>query len=46
VRFLHRLRDERKFASVEELKRQITYDTERAGKYFERGGVRRSLAII
>ncbi|HEX8772041.1 MAG TPA: bifunctional riboflavin kinase/FAD synthetase [Pyrinomonadaceae bacterium] len=45
VRFLHRLRDERKFASVEDLRAQIAQDLERANRYFERGGVRRSLAI-
>ncbi len=45
VRFLHRLRDERKFASIEELKDQIAKDLERAQNYFERGGVRRMLAI-
>ncbi|HEX8137415.1 MAG TPA: bifunctional riboflavin kinase/FAD synthetase [Pyrinomonadaceae bacterium] len=45
VRFLHRLRDERKFASVEELRRQIERDHARAVNYFEHGGVRRSLAI-
>jgi riboflavin kinase/FMN adenylyltransferase len=46
VRFLHRLRDERRFASVEELKRQIALDAARARKYFERGGVQRSLSVI
>ncbi len=46
VRFLHRLRDEQKFASIDELKRQIAYDRDRASKYFERGGVRRTLAIV
>jgi riboflavin kinase / FMN adenylyltransferase len=46
VRFLHRLRDERKFASLEELKRQIDRDAARARRYFERGGVRRSLAVV
>jgi riboflavin kinase/FMN adenylyltransferase len=46
VRFLHRLRDERRFASVEELKRQIAVDAARARKYFERGGVQRSLSVI
>ena len=46
VRFLHRLRDERKFASIEELKRQIERDRDRATAYFERSGVRRTLAII
>src|SRR5947209_3153003 len=46
VRFLRRLRDERWFASVEELKRQIDADAARARKYFERAGVRRSLSVI
>ncbi|HEY0546471.1 MAG TPA: bifunctional riboflavin kinase/FAD synthetase [Pyrinomonadaceae bacterium] len=46
VRFLHRLRDERKFASVEELKEQIARDRQRAERYFERSGVRRMLTIV
>lgn len=46
VRFLYRLRGERKFASVEELKRQIETDITRATRYFERRGVGRSLAIV
>ncbi|HYH87513.1 MAG TPA: bifunctional riboflavin kinase/FAD synthetase [Pyrinomonadaceae bacterium] len=46
VRFLHRLRDERRFASVEELKQQIHADASRARNYFERAGVRRSLSVI
>ncbi|HUQ33809.1 MAG TPA: bifunctional riboflavin kinase/FAD synthetase [Pyrinomonadaceae bacterium] len=46
VRFLHRLRGEQKFASIEELKRQIAHDRDRAARYFERGGVRRTLAIV
>jgi riboflavin kinase / FMN adenylyltransferase len=46
VRFLYRLRDEKRFASVEDLKRQIAHDQSRADKYFERGAVRRSLAIV
>ncbi|HEX8723603.1 MAG TPA: bifunctional riboflavin kinase/FAD synthetase [Pyrinomonadaceae bacterium] len=46
VRFLHRLRGERKFASVEELRRQIDQDAARARKYFGRAGVRRSLSVI
>jgi len=46
VRFLHRLRDERKFASVEELTKQIERDVERAQRYFERVGVRRSLSLV
>ncbi|HEY0080200.1 MAG TPA: bifunctional riboflavin kinase/FAD synthetase [Pyrinomonadaceae bacterium] len=45
VRFLRRLRDERRFASVEELKRQIKLDADRAASYFERSGARRSLAV-
>jgi riboflavin kinase / FMN adenylyltransferase len=46
VRFLHRLRDERRFGSVEDLKRQIDYDLRRALRYFTSAGVRRSLSII
>ena len=46
VRFLRRLRDERKFASIEELKQQIERDRERASAYFERRGVRKMLTII
>ncbi|HEX8070285.1 MAG TPA: bifunctional riboflavin kinase/FAD synthetase [Pyrinomonadaceae bacterium] len=46
VRFLHRLRAERKFASVDELKRQIAADVARARRYFTHPGVRRSLAVI
>jgi riboflavin kinase/FMN adenylyltransferase len=46
VRFLHRLRDERKFASVAELKTQIDRDAARAARYFAHPGVRNSLAII
>jgi riboflavin kinase / FMN adenylyltransferase len=46
VRFLHRLRDERRFASVEDLKRQIDADAARAQNYFERAGVRRTLSVI
>ena len=46
VRFLRRLRAERKFASVDELKRQIDADVARARAYFMRRGVRHSLAII
>lgn len=38
VRFLHRLRDERKFGSLEELKRQIDNDVKRAQSYFDRAG--------
>jgi len=46
VRFLHRLRDERRFAGIDELKRQIGLDVARARKYFTRAGVRRSLSVI
>lgn len=46
VRFLHRLRGERKFDSVDALKRQLTRDVERASRYFTRRGVGRSLTII
>ncbi|HEX8141667.1 MAG TPA: bifunctional riboflavin kinase/FAD synthetase [Pyrinomonadaceae bacterium] len=45
VRFLHRLRDERKFASIEDLREQIERDRLSATRYFESGGVRRSLSI-
>lgn len=46
VRFLHRLRDERKFNSIEELKSQIQCDVAQAQKYFEHAGVKRSLSIV
>lgn len=46
VRFLHRLRDEKKFGSLEELKAQIARDVARAQRYFERTAVKRSLVIV
>jgi riboflavin kinase/FMN adenylyltransferase len=46
VRFLHRLRAEKKFASVGELTSQIGRDVARAERYFERAGVTRSLTIV
>jgi riboflavin kinase/FMN adenylyltransferase len=46
VRFLHRLRDERKFSSVVELKAQIDKDVERAQSYFERAGSRHTLSLV
>jgi riboflavin kinase/FMN adenylyltransferase len=46
VRFLHRLRDERKFGSIEEIKGQIEKDVKRAGRYFERSGVKHSLSLL
>jgi riboflavin kinase/FMN adenylyltransferase len=46
VRFLHRLREERKFGSLEELKVQIGQDVKRAESYFERSGSRHTLGLI
>ncbi len=46
VRFLHRLRNERKFGSIEELKAQIKNDVVRAENYFERAGTKHMLAVI
>jgi riboflavin kinase/FMN adenylyltransferase len=46
VRFLHRLRDERRFAAIDELKAQINLDRQRAESFFERSGVRRVLTIV
>ena len=46
VRFLHRLRDERKFGSLEELKAQIANDVKRAESYFARDGARHTLALV
>jgi riboflavin kinase/FMN adenylyltransferase len=46
VRFLHRLRDERKFGSIDELKAQIEKDVARAQSYFERGGSRHMLSLV
>ncbi|MFN2517205.1 MAG: bifunctional riboflavin kinase/FAD synthetase [Pyrinomonadaceae bacterium] len=45
VRFLHRLREERKFDSIEELKTQIRRDVERAQSYFEREPSRHMLSL-
>ena len=46
VRFLHRIRDERKFNGIAELKTQIEKDTRRALNYFSRAGVRNMLEIV
>ncbi len=46
VRFLYRLRDEKKFASLESLKTQIEKDVVRAENYFERAGARHMLSIL
>jgi riboflavin kinase/FMN adenylyltransferase len=46
VRFLYRLRDEQKFASIEELKKQIDHDVTRAHSYFERAGTKHMISVI
>jgi len=46
VRFLHRIRDEKKFGGIEELKTQIAKDSQTALNYFKRLGVKNSLDII
>ncbi|MCM3872280.1 MAG: bifunctional riboflavin kinase/FAD synthetase [Pyrinomonadaceae bacterium] len=46
VRFLYRLRNERKFDSLESLKTQITKDVDRAQNYFDRAGARHMLSIL
>jgi riboflavin kinase/FMN adenylyltransferase len=45
VRFLHRIRDERKFNGINELRGQIERDTARALNYFNRPGVKSALDI-
>lgn len=46
VRFLHRIRDERKFNGIEELKAQIEKDTRTALNYFRHEGVRNMLDLL
>ena len=46
VRFLHRLRDEKKFNSIDDLKRQIARDAGRAQSFFERSGTRHMLSLL
>jgi riboflavin kinase/FMN adenylyltransferase len=46
VRFLHRIRDERKFSSIDELKTQISNDVARAQSYFERAGSKHVLSVL
>ncbi len=46
VRFLHRIRDERKFSGIEEIKKQIQKDTETALDYFSHEGVQNMLEIV
>jgi riboflavin kinase/FMN adenylyltransferase len=46
VRFLYRIRDERKFNGIDELKVQIEKDTRRARNYFRHQGVKNMLEIL
>ena len=46
VRFLYRLRDEKKFASLDDLRTQINKDVGQAERYFERAGARHVLSIL
>lgn len=46
VRFLHRIRDERKFNGIDELKAQIEKDSTRARNYFEHEGVKNMLDLL
>src|SRR5439155_11565440 len=46
VRFLHRLRDEKKFGSIDELTSQIERDVAHTEEYFAHRGVKRSLTIV
>lgn len=46
VRFLHRIRDERKFNGIDELKAQIEKDTRRALNYFRHRGVQNMLDLL
>jgi riboflavin kinase/FMN adenylyltransferase len=46
VRFLYRLRDERKFSSVDELTKQIKTDVARAEEYFEHTATKHMLAVV
>lgn len=46
VRFLHRIRDERKFNGIDELRAQIEKDTRRALNYFSQNGVKNMLEIV
>lgn len=45
VRFLHRIRDERKFSGIDELRAQIERDTRRALNYFSHEGVKNMLDL-
>ncbi len=46
VRVLHRLRGEKKFSGVDELRAQITRDRDRAIRYFDSEIVRRNLSFV
>lgn len=46
VRFLHRIRDEKKFSGIDELRMQIEKDTQRALSYFSHRGVKNMLEIV
>jgi len=46
VRFLHRIRDERKFNGIDELTAQIKKDTLHAANYFSRKGVKNMLDLL
>lgn len=46
VRFLYRIRDERKFNGIDELKAQIGKDSARALNYFRHEGVRNMLDLL
>ncbi len=46
VRFLYRVRDEKKFAGIDELISQIQRDTRIARRYFDRIGVKNTLQIV
>lgn len=46
LRFLHRLRGEKKFNGLDELKAQITRDRNLAIRYFERALIRRNLGFV
>ncbi len=46
VRFLHRIRDEKKFSGLDELKAQIEKDSNRARNYFRHEGVNNMLDLL
>lgn len=46
VRFLHRIRDERRFNGIDELKSQIERDSTHARNYFRHEGVNNMLNLL